>query len=203
MKRQLLAALALLLPALAGADGLSGLERQLSGLESLSGRFEQTLYSVDGEVLEQSSGSFSLLRPGYLSWHIREPEEQLLLAANETLWHYDVELETATRRRIPAGHPTSPLTILGGDASTLSAWYEVEQLAEDRWRLRPRFDDAEFSGVELVFAGGLPVEMKIDDNLGRSTVIGLGELDPGGDLSPSDFVFEPPAGVDIYASDEP
>lgn len=203
MRRLIIAALLLLLPRLAAADGLAGLESQLAGVDSLRGRFAQTLVSGSGEILEQSSGSFSLLRPGYLSWHILEPEEQLLLAANETLWHYDVELETATRRRIPVGHPTSPLTILGGDTATLSNWYEVEQLSEGRWRLRPRFDDAEFSAVELGFVDGLPVEMKIIDNLGRTTLIALQSLEPGSELSPSDFLFEPPPGIDIYASDEP
>lgn len=179
------------------------LQQSLGNLGSLTGNFEQTLYSGDGEVLEQSSGSFSLLRPGYLSWHILEPDEQLLLAANETLWHYDVELETATRRRIPAGNPSSPLTILGGSSDDLEAAYRIETLGDDRWLLEPLFEDAEFSSVELSFDGGLPVAMRIRDNLGRLTVISLGDLDPAAALSPQDFIFDPPAGIDIYDSDEP
>jgi outer membrane lipoprotein carrier protein len=178
------------------------LENRLAGVSSLAGRFQQTLFSREGEALEESSGTFSLLRPGYLSWHILEPDEQLLLASNETLWHYDVELETATRREIPAGNPTSPLTILGGDSTVLVQWYRVEQLSEERWQLEPRFEGAEFTSVELGFAGGLPVEMQIRDNLGRSTVISLTELDTREGLSPADFAFEPPAGIDIYSSDE-
>ncbi len=188
-----------LLAPMASADTL---EQRLAGVDSLAGRFEQKLHSGDGEVLEQSNGTFRLLRPGYLSWHILEPEEQLLLASSETLWHYDVELETATQRHIPAGNPTSPLTILGGDSALLAQWYLVEQVADDRWRLQPRFDDAEFASVELAFSEGLPVEMLIRDNLGRSTVIALSELDAGLELTPEDFSFEPPPGVDIYRSDE-
>lgn len=183
--------------------GAQTLQAQLGNLGSLAGSFEQTLYSQAGEVLEQSSGSFSLLRPGYLSWHILEPDEQLLLAANETLWHYDVELETATRRRIPAGNPTSPLTILGGASDELESYYRVETLGENRWSLEPRFDDAEFARVELSFEQGLPVEMQILDNLGRRTRITLGNLDPAAELKPEDFAFDPPAGIDIYDSDEP
>lgn len=196
--------LALLL-ALGGSlpAGAETLQQRLGGLSSLTGQFQQTLYSREGDVLEQSSGSFSLLRPGYLSWHIQAPDEQLLLAANETLWHYDVELETATRRRIPAGNPTSPLTILGGNSDELDKWYRVEAVDEDSWSLEPRFDNAEFSRVELSFDRELPVEMQIRDNLGRRTVISLGGLDPAAVLKPEDFTFEPPPGIDIYDSDEP
>jgi chaperone LolA len=178
------------------------LQDRLAAVTSLAGHFQQTLLSGEGEVLEQSSGAFSLLRPGFLSWHILEPEEQWLLASGETLWHYDVELETATRRRIPAGNPTSPLTILGADSALLAQWYRVEQLSAERWQLLPSFDNAEFASVELGFAGGLPAEMLIRDNLGRSTVISLTELDAARSLSPAEFAFEPPAGIDIYSSDE-
>lgn len=195
----------LLLLALCGSLPVAAetLQQRLGGLRGLTGEFEQTLYSRDGDVLEQSSGRFSLLRPGYLSWHIQAPDEQLLLAANETLWHYDVELETATRRRIPAGNPTSPLTILGGDSDELETWYRVQALGEDSWSLEPRFDDAEFARVELSFERGLPVEMRILDSLGRRTLISLGGLDPTAVLNPEDFAFEPPPGIDIYDSDEP
>jgi chaperone LolA len=193
--------LCLLCAPLCHAD--TALLEKLGGFNSLQGRFEQVLYSADGEPLEESSGRFRLLKPGYLSWHILEPDEQLLLAAGETLWHYDVELETATRRFIPEGNPTSPLTILGGDSEALSAWYSIKQLADNRWRLEPNFDDAEFDSVELAFADGLPVEMQIRDKLGRRTVIELAELDIRSRLVPGDFAFEPPDGVDIYRDDEP
>ncbi len=201
--RRLLFILCLLLPTpiVADEDALVALGAQLEPLDSLSGEFAQVLYSVDQRELEKSSGRFQLLRPGYLAWHILEPDEQVLLAAGETLWHYDVELETATRRRIPEGNPTSPLTILGGDTRLLGEFYEVQRQSPVSWRLLPRFDDAEFTEVTLEFADGLPVSMAIRDRLGRSTRIDLASLDAGVALEPSDFEFRPPEGVDIYSNE--
>ena len=194
--------LMLALPASAENDALAALGERLGGLTSLQGTFRQSLISEQGSALEHSSGRFMLLRPGYLSWHILEPEEQLLIATGETLWHYDVELETVTRRRIPAGNPTSPLTILGGDTESLAEFYAVERRDADSWRLLPRFEGAEFSHVDLGFADGLPVRMSIRDRAGRETLVELVDLDTGQALTPSDFDFTPPPGVDIF-SDEP
>ena len=200
MRQCLLALLLGLGSALSHADAAS-LQQALGGLERLSGEFEQTLLSTDGEPLESSSGRFRLLRPAYFAWHILLPEEQLLIAAGPTFWHYDVELETVTRRSIDPGNPTSPLAILGGDSSLLERYYRITRLDEQRWALAPTFEDAEFAEVELTVVEGLPTEMRIRDRLGRTTVILLAALAPDTPLQPADFDFEPPAGVDIYSNE--
>ncbi len=200
--RGLLLGLALVLaPAFAHAD-TAALQQALKGLDSLSGEFQQTLVSEYGKALEQSSGRFSLLRPAYLSWHILAPEEQLLVAADDVFWHYDVELEAVTRRRIDPGNPTSPLAILGGDRAVLDDYYEVTETAPGEFSLLPLFSGAEFMAVELTVVDALPSVMRIHDRLGRTTLIELKSLDASPALAPEDFGFEPPAGIDIY-SDEP
>lgn len=180
----------------------AGLQHALAGLDQLSGDFQQTLLSEAGEALESSSGEFRLLRPAYFAWHILEPEEQLLIASGAVFWHYDVELETVTRRSIDPGNPTSPLAILSGDSDTLENYYEVTQLEDGRWSLEPSFDGAEFAAVELSIENDLPTEMRIRDRVGRTTLILLTAQPPATPLQPADFDFQPPAGVDLY-SDEP
>ena len=200
MRQLLLAMLLGLGSALAQAD-IAGLQERLAGFTQLSGRFEQVLQSDGGATLESSGGEFALLRPAYLRWHILEPEEQLLVASGDSFWHYDVELETATRRRIDPGNPQSPLAILSGDSAVLSEYYQVESLDASSWTLTPQFADAEFESVTLLFDGDLPIRMDIRDRLGRTSSIQFVELDAGPGLAPGDFSFTPPAGVDIY-SDE-
>ncbi len=190
-----------LLSLTASAEAFAGLADKLSVFSRLSGDFEQTLYAEDGDALQVSQGSFALLRPGYLRWEIRSPEAQLLVAAGDVLWHHDIELETATRREISPSDPTSPLTILSGDVSLLQTYYSVEETATNRYMLRPRFPDAEFRQVELVFAQTLPSLLTIVDIAGRSSVIQLSKLNAAAPLTAEDFVFEPPEGVDVYRND--
>lgn len=196
-----LAALGLLLlsPQLS-ADALADLSARLAPLASLEGEFRQETRSAEGETLEVTEGRLKLLRPAWFAWHIQAPEEQLLIAAESSLWHYDVELETATRRSLDPDSPTNPLTILGGDIQALGEHYRVEQSGAESWRLVPRFESAEFAAVELSFEGDLPSRMTVRDALDRESLIRFRKLAVNPALSPADFEFVPPPGVDVYDS---
>lgn len=182
-------------------SALLELQDRLGVIKSLSGGFQQKLHTIDGELLEHSSGQFALLQPGYFSWQIQLPDEQLLLAANGVLWHYDVELETVTQRQIPEGNPYSPLEILAGDSELLAQQYRVEGLGKDSWRLLPVFGTSDFVAITLTFDGALPQSMDVLDPLDRTTHIEFTGLLLNPALSDADFEFNPPAGVDVYQHD--
>jgi outer membrane lipoprotein carrier protein len=183
------------------ADPLADLRDRLEPLQSLSSAFHQVVKSAEGETLEESDGRMALLRPDYFMWHIQVPDEQLLLAAGSVLWHYDVTLETATRRRLDPGNPTNPLTILGGDLATLGEHYRVEAIAENAWRLQPRFENPDFTAVEIFFESGLPTSMTVTDPLLRQTTITFSQIEANPPLKPADFEFTPPPGIDVYRND--
>jgi hypothetical protein len=67
----------------------------------MAGQFTQEIISPEGEVLEQSSGSFGLLRPHFFRWEILTPDSQLLLADGEILTQIDWDLEVVVERPIP------------------------------------------------------------------------------------------------------
>jgi outer membrane lipoprotein carrier protein len=188
-------------PAAVAESPLLTLQGLLANMESLSGNFTQQVFSSDSDLLETSSGAFALLRPGYFMWHIKMPDEQLLMAGFDGLWHYDVELETATRRPMPADDSASPLAVLGGDSSVLGEHYVVEQIAPSEFRLLPIAQRNDFTVLELRFEDGLPVAMQVQDPLQRSTTILFTQLQRNPSLFPSDFEFDPPTGVDIYYND--
>jgi chaperone LolA len=175
-----------------------GLEERLQAIQSLQGEFTQRIFAEDGQELESSSGQFRLLHPGFFSWHIRSPDEQLLLATGDSLLHYDVELETATRRELGEGDSRGPLEILGGDGRDLAAHYRIEQTAGDSYQLQPIVSGGDFTSLNLTFDGDVPARMTVRDQLRQTTVIEFTavQLNPG--LEPEDFEFSPPAGVDLY-----
>jgi outer membrane lipoprotein carrier protein len=182
-------------------SALLELQQRLDGIQSLSGNFRQQLIAPDGEQLEHSSGHFALLQPDYFSWQILLPDEQLLLAAQGMLWHYDVELETVTRRAIPANDPYSPLEILAGDSEALGQYYQVEPMGPDAWRLLPLVGSGDIVAIELTFDGQLPQLMAVLDPLERTTRIEFSDLVLNPALAAGDFSFEPPPGVDVYSND--
>ena len=98
---------------------LNDLLAALAPIERLQGLFAQRQYGQDSLLLAESSGSFKLLRPGYFAWEIRSPDQQLIIADPEFIWHFDRDLETVTRRPVNSESAMTPLQILGGDESAL------------------------------------------------------------------------------------
>jgi outer membrane lipoprotein carrier protein len=180
---------------------LNALNARLSGIASLRADFQQTLLSTEGRVLEQSSGELLLLQPGYFRWHILEPDEQLLIAEQGTLWHYDVDLETITRRNVPTDNSHTPLAVLGGSGDALGEQYQVEAAGAQAWRLVPRSENADFTSLVLEFDGDKPLLMLVEDPLLRNTEIRFVNTELNPPLTADDFSFEPPPGVDVYVND--
>ena len=172
--------------------------QSLAAIDQLQGEFQQTLYDEDGAALELSSGEFALLQPEYFSWHILAPDEQILVASPGSLWHYDVELETATHRSLDVLSDSSPIAILGAEPERVLEQYRVENAGGDAWRFFPRFDGADYLYLTLHLDDGKPQILEIADRLGRNTIILFSALDSESLLEPADFQFAPPAGVDIY-----
>jgi chaperone LolA len=187
--------LLLLVPAIQAEPSL---QERLGAIKSLEGEFSQRILAENGEELERSSGRFRLLHPGFFSWHIQTPDEQLLLATGDSLLHYDVELETATRRQVGEGQSRGPLEILGGDGQDLHEHYQVEQTGHDSYRLQPVVAGGDFSSLHLTFDGELPVRMTVEDQLRQTTIIEFSEVRLNPPLGAADFEFSPPEGVDLY-----
>ncbi|MCZ6828222.1 MAG: outer membrane lipoprotein chaperone LolA [Gammaproteobacteria bacterium] len=187
--------LLLLIPS---AQAEVSLQDRLAPIQSLQGEFAQQVLSEDGQELERSRGRFKLLQPGFFSWHIQSPDEQLLLATGNNLLHYDVELETATWRDIGETGGRGPLAIFSGDGDDLSLHYQIEQTGTDTYRLQPKGTDAGFTALSLTFSGNVPSRMTVQDQLRQTTVIEFSAVQLNPPLEAADFEFVPPAGVDLY-----
>lgn len=171
----------------------------LAAVQQLQGEFRQTQYG-DGEaaVSGNSSGRFKLLKPHYVSWEIDSPDQQLIVADGEHLWHFDRDLETVTRRPVAGQQDLSPLQILAGDSSLLREDFAVSGTGQGRFLLEPLDASAAFQSLTLVFVDGQLSAMEVVDRLNQRLFIELLELDADAPLSPADFAFEPPEGVDLF-----
>ncbi len=206
--RKLLLALSLCLSTLAmsahgdGDGDVDQLIQALSGVTHLQGNFTQRQYAPDGEILQTSSGHFRLLRPGYFSWNIQQPDKQLIIADPHYIWHQDLDLETVTRRPVSSGGEMTPLQILGGDEAVLRNSFKVVNKGGGEFTLTPLSDTVGFKELTLRLAQPLISGMDILDKLDQRVVIEFTDMDSETRLSSADFDFIPPPGADLFYYDQ-
>ena len=175
---------------------------KLAGIEQLQGNFQQVQKGLDGKVMAETSGRFQLLRPGFFSWEILAPDSQLIVANPEFLWHHDRDLETVTRRLVAGSEQLAPLQVLGGDENILRERFTVSRSSEQAWTLIPVAGDPGFQQLVLTFSDGVIEGMEILDSLNQRVEVQFSNLDSSTALSPEDFAFSPPDGVDLFYYDE-
>jgi outer membrane lipoprotein carrier protein len=112
---------------------------------TLQGRFEQSLIDADG-IVERSSGTLEIERPGRFRWSYFEPYEQWLVADGLNIWSYDVDLAQVTVKPQAKALANTPALLLGGSEDALSQFIfdgsMVEKVRTNGTRLHERSADA-------------------------------------------------------------
>jgi outer membrane lipoprotein carrier protein len=171
---------------------------RLAAITALQGNFEQRQFDEKGIVAATSSGSFKLLKPGYFAWEITAPDSQLVIADTQSLWHHDIDLETVTRRPIAGNEQMTPLQVLGGDEDLLRERFAIAAGTDgNSFTLVPVASDPGFRQLSLRFDGQQIVGMEIIDNLNQRINVLFSNVQVV-ELTPEDFAFTPPAGVDLF-----
>lgn len=181
-------------------DGQVLLDRFLNDVDSMAASFEQSLVDAGDEVLESSSGTMQIRRPGQFRWTYTDPYEQILVADGLNVWSYDVDLEQVTVKPQARVLANTPAMLLGGTREVLDE-FELVDSSEHRgtiWvRLRPKNPDNGFTQVELGFNDGELRRMIFSDNLEQKTLIALFDVRLNERLEDSFFEFSVPSGVDL------
>jgi outer membrane lipoprotein carrier protein len=182
------------------SEGVALIERFIANVETMSGRFEQSLVDADDQVVETSEGTFEIRRPGRFRWSYETPYEQLLVADGTNVWSYDVDLAQVSVKPQAEVLTSTPALLLGGGGNVLDEFDIVDSFADrgTEWvRLVPRNQDSGFTMVELGFTGDIPSRMMFSDNLEQTTLVMMYEVVLNGPIDDSQFQFSPPADVDV------
>lgn len=179
------------------------IEEFVRDVETMSGRFEQSLVDANDRIVEQASGTFEIRRPGQLRWLYEEPYEQVLVADGLNVWSYDIDLAQVTVKPQADVLSSTPALLLGGSANVLDD-FTYEGSFEERnieWvRLVPKDPDSNFESVELGFDDATLTRMIFADNLDQTTLIAMFDVVLNEPIDPSRFRFEPPQGVDVVGT---
>jgi outer membrane lipoprotein carrier protein len=206
--RQIVVAI-LLLPLTAVAeDAISDEGAQLvaafvNDIATLQGRFEQSLIDADGELLERTSGTLQIQRPGQFRWTYTEPYEQQLVADGLNIWSYDVDLAQVTVKPQQEALANTPALLLGGSEDALQQFNNDGSYVEagTTWvKLSPKNTDSGFLRVELGFKRDRLYRMVFFDNLQQTTLVALHDVEINVPFEPGEFVFNAPEDVDVVGT---
>jgi len=204
LKRRLsLCALLLVGQVAQGADEDAGrkyVDHFVADVVTFQGNFEQTLLDADGQVIDQTTGTLEIQRPGQFRWSYIEPYEQWLVADGLNVWSYDVDLAQVTVKPQASALANTPALLLGGSADALEQFtYEESYVeADTTWvRLTPKNTESGFERVELGFNDGTLQRMVFFDNLEQTTLVDLSEVSVNLPIDADRFNFVAPDDVDV------
>ncbi len=182
------------------STGQQLMDNFVNDVQTLTGRFEQQLVDADNIVVDKSSGTIEILKPGRFRWTYLQPYEQILVADGLNVWSYDVDLEQVTVKAQAEVLANTPALLLGGSQNVLDDFEYIGSFTERDtvWvRLRPKSTDNGFTKVELGFNEGKLSRMIFSDNLGQTTLIALFDLSLNEPIDEHRFSFSPPDNVDV------
>lgn len=196
----------LLLTTLAAANAAaaetarSRLESFSKGIQTITGRFEQSLIGARGDRGEVSSGTLALKAPRQFRWQTTTPFEQLIVADGNRVWVYDPDLEQVSVRSQGSEEAHSPLSVLT-DLSRLDEEFTASESGGREgliWlKLVSKAKEPEFAYAELGFGQNGLARMRFEDALGNTTEILFSDWKRDPSLPTDSFNFIPPAGVDV------
>jgi outer membrane lipoprotein carrier protein len=184
-------------------DGRRLVDDFVHDIVTLSGAFEQALLDADGQLIERTSGTLEIQRPGRFRWSYTEPYEQWLVADGLNIWSYDVDLEQVTVKPQADALANTPALLLGGADDALDQFdYRGSYVEKDTtWvRLEPKNTESGFMRVELGFMGDTLHRMVFFDNLEQTTLVSLYEVAVNDPIDARRFEFAIPEGVDVVGT---
>ncbi len=172
----------------------------VTNVVTLESRFEQSLLDPNGAVIDRTSGTLEIERPGRFRWSYTEPYEQWLIADGVNIWSYDLDLEQVTVKPQGEALANTPALLLGGSENALQQFdfggTNVEEITT--WvRLEPKDKNSGFDGVELGFIDNELRRMVFFDNLEQTTLVALHDVKINEPIDDERFSFTVPEDVDL------
>ncbi|MGD9843326.1 MAG: outer membrane lipoprotein chaperone LolA [Steroidobacteraceae bacterium] len=180
------------------------LDRFFGSLKSLQANFTQTVRDSREQVIENSSGTLAIKKPGKFRWDYKKPNAQIIVSDGIRIWLYDPELEQVTIRRADQSLNGTPAILLSGSGKDVTDWrnsFEVEHVEQRNGmtviNLAPKRADTDFKLMQLALRNDQLTAMSLTDKLGQITLLQFTQFKRNASLADAQFHFMPPKGVDV------
>jgi outer membrane lipoprotein carrier protein len=198
--KYVLALLALVFVAAAGAASLDRYKEFLNGTQSARAAFDQKVFDRNGKLVQETKGSFVFQRPGRFRWVYDKPADQVIVGDGQRVWIYDRQLNQVTVRKLTAALGSTPAALLAGSSDIQSSFALSDAGAKDglEWmEAKPRERDAGFERVRMGFGKDGLQAMELTDNFGQTTHLRFSKLERNPKVDAKEFRFDPPKGADV------
>jgi outer membrane lipoprotein carrier protein len=197
--------LLVLLPGSAGATaGAERLKDYLTGLRSLSSRFEQITISADGGRMVESRGTLYIKRPGKFRWEYDSPVKQIIVADGKRVWLHDLELDQVSHQSERKALKGTPAQLLTTDEPLerhfkISPWSNGD---EREWvELQPKEKDTQVVRIRIGFIGKRLDTLLMEDSFGQLSRFTFTGTKRNPILNNDMFRFHQPTGGDFLQID--
>jgi len=193
------------------AEAATPLDRYIDGLTTLRARFTQTVKDAHDKVVDRTSGTLVVSRPGKFRWDVKsgsgdDTAGQLLVADGKNVWFFDRDLEQVTVKPIDAALSATPAMLLSSGTDVRENFTLTPAGTRDGldWVLvEPKQNEADFRRALFGFRKGQLERMIIDDRLGQTATIDFESVTRNARVSPDEVSFTPPPGADVIGTPAP
>lgn len=177
-------------------------------VKTLQANFEQRVTDETGFSLENSSGTFSLSRPGKFRWDYLSddpdlPIGQQIIADGEFIYLFAPDLEQVTRRSLADALGQVPSLVLVQSGADIDKYFVIGDIGLTdglSWvSLQPKDENAGYQQLLMGFEAGVLATIELVDGLANVTRLTLSGVRTNIKLPTKRFNFEVPDGVDFLS----
>ena len=182
------------------ANSDSDLSNILNQMNSLTGKFKQTVVDQNGATLQEVSGQFFFKKPNLFKWDYLEPSKNQLISDGELLYLYDPDLKQVVISQLKKFGGLSPAMLLV--TNDIESLFEVTIIqykkGTDWFRALPlEPEKANFKEVFINFVQKELKGMRIIDGFNNTTEIEFIKVSRNTDINEAIFLFNTPEDIDI------
>jgi outer membrane lipoprotein carrier protein len=178
-------------------EASDALRQQLNRIEHYHASFQQQVFDMQQELVQEGEGELWLLQPGKFRYAMQTPEPILFVGDGTTLWFYNELLEQVTLFDAKEELQRTPFALLMSDDHDLWQHYRIET-TEQGYRIMALDLSSPVQQLQLVFADDVLSEMQVQDLNGQSSLFRFDVNNTDISAFTSElFQFVPPADVDI------
>ncbi len=192
--------LCLLMNSLIYAAPVDQLARLLNGFTTYQADFQQLVVNDQQQLQSQSSGTFEIKRPNKFRWFSKAPDNTLVITNGNTLWHYDIDLQQATRQTIKPGmQAQNPAMLLSSEVNHITDHYKVSlaKLENQNWFLLVPKNNQNYKKIYLFFQQNQLTQIIVVNNLDERSLFKFSNVRLNHAIADSEFIFTAPRGVDV------
>jgi outer membrane lipoprotein carrier protein len=179
-------------PASIFAGDLENIIDRLSSVDSFHADFIQKSTDDTGHLLHSSTGEFWIKKPGMLYFHIKDPDESIMVSNGDKLWFYDVPLNQVIIKSFEEFLKDSPIKLIMYNQNKKWKSYEVKQLG-DSFKITPKYNTLPVSLTISVTSDGIIDKFSIlEDGITNSYILKSGQYNQ---ISSNKFIFNLPKDI--------